>query len=396
MMFCANCGSHLDGDERFCAACGQPVMAQMPPQQATQPMTYQQQVQYQQLLYQQGMMPQPYLWPRPQEKGTLATFIDNVNRMTGGTEHVDLKMKDLVESVFRQHTKQEAEEIFIYGTAATTPPERYISAAWPHPWLYSRVFLVLAITMACLLFMTQALGNQLAAPGVIFIGALAVPFSALIFFFEVNAPRNISIFETTQIFFIGGVISLIMTMLVYGFIGFEKLNNTSTFLVGFAEEVGKLIVIAYFLRGAEKKYILNGLLIGAAVGAGFAVFETAGYIAKTNSLVVLYLRAALALGGHVAWGSLTGAALAMVKGSQPLRADHFFDFRFLKFLLVCIVLHGLWDMPLLSHILPLITQAGLMVLVWIFVLVMLHAGLRQISAQQAQAQQAVPQETPGA
>ena len=51
MMFCANCGSHLDGDERFCAACGQPVMAQMPPQQATQPMTYQQQVQYQ-----QGMM----------------------------------------------------------------------------------------------------------------------------------------------------------------------------------------------------------------------------------------------------------------------------------------------------------------------------------------------------
>jgi len=92
----------------------------------------------------------------------------------------------------------------------------------------------------------------------------------------------------------------------------------------------------------------------------------------------------LALGGHVAWGSLTGAALAMVKGSQPLRVDHFLDFRFLKFLLVCIVLHGLWDMPLLSHLLPLITQAGLMVLVWIFVLVMLHAGLRQISVQQAQ------------
>lgn len=32
MMFCANCGSQLDGDEKFCAACGQPVIAQMPPQ----------------------------------------------------------------------------------------------------------------------------------------------------------------------------------------------------------------------------------------------------------------------------------------------------------------------------------------------------------------------------
>jgi RsiW-degrading membrane proteinase PrsW (M82 family) len=182
--------------------------------------------------------------------------------------------------------------------------------------------------------------------------------------------------------------SLLMTMFVYGFIGFDKLDNMSTFLVGLAEEVGKVMVIAYFLRGREKKYILNGLLIGAAVGAGFAVFETAGYIAKSNSLTVLYLRGALALGGHVAWAGLTGAALAMVKGDKPLRGDHLMDVRFLKFLAVSIVLHGLWDMPLLSHIMPLITQVGLMAVVWIFLLVMLHAGLRQISTIQQQAKAA--------
>lgn len=89
--------------------------------------------------------------------------------------------------------------------------------------------------------------------------------------------------------------------------------------------------IAYFLRGQEKKYILNGLLIGAAVGVGVAVFETAGYIAKSHSLTVLYLRGALALGGHVAWAGLTGAALAMVKGDKPLRVDHLMDVRFLMF-----------------------------------------------------------------
>lgn len=61
------------------------------------------------------------------------------------------------------------------------------------------------------------------------------------------------------------------------------------------------------------------------------------------------------------------------------------DVRFLKFLAVSIVLHGLWDMPLLSHIMPLITQVGLMAVVWIFLLVMLHAGLRQISTIQQQA-----------
>lgn len=58
----------------------------------------------------------------PKTKSTLDSIIDNVNRMTGGTEHIDLKMKDLVENVFKKHTKAEAEEIFIYGTAATTPP----------------------------------------------------------------------------------------------------------------------------------------------------------------------------------------------------------------------------------------------------------------------------------
>ncbi|SDG60353.1 Membrane proteinase PrsW, cleaves anti-sigma factor RsiW, M82 family [Selenomonas sp. WCT3] len=378
-MFCVNCGTQLAGDERFCTKCGQPVVA--PPPMGMQGMAAG--------FRGQPMYQRPYYGRRlPPQKGTLDSLIDNVNRMTGGTEHVELKMKDLVENVFRKHTKQEAEQIFIYGTAATTPPEEQISTDWPHPWLYSRVFLVLAVTMLGLLFMNQMLGNKLAAPGVIFIGALAVPFSALIFFFEVNAPRNISIFETTQVFFIGGVMSLIMTMFVYGFIGFDKLNNTSTFLVGLAEEVGKVMVIAYFLRGQEKKYILNGLLIGAAVGAGFAVFETAGYIAKSNSLTVLYLRGALALGGHVAWAGLTGAALAMVKGDKPLRIDHLMDMRFLKFLAVSIVLHGLWDMPLLSHIMPLITQVGLMAVVWIFLLVMLHAGLRQISTIQQQAKAA--------
>ncbi|MBR1694968.1 MAG: PrsW family intramembrane metalloprotease [Selenomonas sp.] len=375
-MFCVNCGAQLDGDERFCTKCGQPVVAPAPMRSPLSAAAYRAQPMYRRPYYGRQI---------PKTKSTLESIIDNVNRMTGGTEHIDLKMKDLVENVFKKHTKAEAEEIFIYGTAATTPPEEKISTDWPHPWLYSRVFLVLVVTMVGLLFMTQMLGSELAAPGVIFIGALAVPFSALIFFFEVNAPRNISIFETTQIFFIGGVMSLIMTMAVYGFIGFEQLDNLSTFMVGVAEEVGKLSVIAYFLRGQEKKYILNGLLIGAAVGAGFAVFETAGYIAKSNSLTVLYMRGALALGGHVAWGGLTGAALAMVKGNQLLQLDHILDIRFLKFLLVSIVLHGLWDMPLLTHFMPLIVHVGLMALVWIFLLVMIHAGLRQISDKQQMA-----------
>lgn len=48
-------------------------------------------------------------------------------------------------------------------------------------------------------------------------------------------------------------------------------------MIGIIEEVEKIVVVAYFLRGKKEKYILNVLLIGAAVGTGCAVFESAGY-----------------------------------------------------------------------------------------------------------------------
>ena len=60
-------------------------------------------------------------------------------------------------------------------------------------------------------------------------------------------------------------------------------------------------------RLVEIDYILDGLLIGAAVGAGFAAFETAGYILRfgLNSgleamLEIIKLRGFLVPGGHVA------------------------------------------------------------------------------------------------
>ena len=299
--------------------------------------------------------------------------------MTGGTDHVELNMKDLVSNVLNSHSQEDAEEIFICGTSKTTPDFQNVSSAWPRPWLYSRVFLILAITFVCLLILCRDFGNTMAVPGLVFIGALAMPFSILIFFFEVNVPRNISIFEVTKIFFIGGVMSLLMTSLLYAFLEIRTLDTSGAFMVGFAEEVGKVIVVAYFISSAKKKYILNGLLIGAAVGAGFAVFETAGYIMKSQSLDVLYLRGVLSLGGHVAWAGLTGAALAMVKEDRPLSMEHLTNIKFLQFLAVAIILHGIWDMPSSNHFSLPVVQMGLVVVVWVFLLVMIHAGLRQIS-----------------
>ena len=46
---------------------------------------------------------------------------------------------------------------------------------------------------------------------------------------------------------------------------------------GIVEEVAKLLTVVVIMRNVRYKYILNGILFGATVGAGFAAFETAGY-----------------------------------------------------------------------------------------------------------------------
>ncbi|MCI6159274.1 MAG: PrsW family glutamic-type intramembrane protease [Selenomonadaceae bacterium] len=353
--FCPSCGTPHEQAARFCPNCGYDFQGEKV-QQAAQPEAISETA-----------------------KKKFAAIVDNVNHLTGGTEHVELHMHDLVENVFHSHTEAEAEKIFIAGTQQTTPPGSEISSKWPHPWLYSRVFAVLAVTFLLLYFIARQMHNVLVLPGIVFIGALAVPFSLLVFFFEVNAPRNISIFEVTRVFFIGGVLSILMSLIFSNVLNIQELTNSSAFLVGIAEEIGKAAIIAYFLREPTKKYMLNGLLIGAAVGAGFAVFETAGYIMMSQNEDVIYLRGIMALGTHTAWGAMIGAALAMVKKDAPLAGAHLTDVGFLKFLGIAIVLHGVWDMPAVGDFSMPVVQIALSVIVWVFLLVLIHAGLRQVS-----------------
>ena len=177
------------------------------------------------------------------------------------------------------------------------------------------------MTSLILYFILLEFQNINAIPGFIFMGAMTVPFALLVFFWEVNAPRNISIFSVVSMFFVGGVLSLVCTLILYKITGAGNLSYIGALLVGLVEEAGKIVVVAYYMKKTDSKYILNGLLLGACVGAGFAVFESAGYafrnLLETSStdvmLNVTLLRGVLSLGGHVVWTAIAGAALAATK-----------------------------------------------------------------------------------
>jgi RsiW-degrading membrane proteinase PrsW (M82 family) len=300
-------------------------------------------------------------------------------------------LKQMFSEVFRRRSEDEIEDYLLVGTSKTTPPIEVVQTGWPKPWLFFRVLAILAVTYVVftvtLLFLPDA-GNLI--PAVLFVGSFAVPLATLAFFFEMNSPRNVSVHRLVTLFLYGAVVSLIFAL-----IGYEMpiLGSMGPMAAGIVEEVAKLLTVVIVIRSVKYKYILNGLLFGATVGAGFAAFETAGYALNqgllkghtlsagvADMLAVLSVRAFLTPWGHVAWTAIAGAALWRVKGALPLKPGMFFDRRFLKAFMIPVVLHTFWDCP---WQLPFEGNMIISALVsWYVVFGLVQQGLRQVKEEQ--------------
>ncbi|MBM6947816.1 PrsW family glutamic-type intramembrane protease [Mordavella massiliensis] len=321
-------------------------------------------------------------------KSGMEKVVNTLNDMTGQEGEADIRLRELVSEVFKKHTADERDELFISGTKKTTPAPENMVSDWPHPWLFARIFLMFLLVFAGLLVMITQFDNLNGVPGAMFIGALAVPFSLMVFFWETNIPRNISIFEAVSIFFVGGVMSLICTLILYNFIQVGELNYTGAVLVGIIEEIGKIVVVGHYIKKMNTGYILNGLLLGSCVGAGFAVFETAGYAfnalllsgSVSGMVDILVLRGAMAVGGHTLWAAISAAGLVIAKGDRPFDKRFYLEPGFLKFLVLVIILHAVWDMPIRFGESMYLVQWILCAVAVLVALVILSSGLRQMSA----------------
>ncbi len=347
MKKCTNCNTELPDKDRYCKVCGE-----------------------------------SFYVAKSKDSG-IGAVIDGINDYVGNDDEADLNWKSLFADVFKKHSFDQAEELFIYGTKKTTPSMYEVSHRWPKPWLYSRVFMAFTLAFIFLNICVAFFGNSTSIPGLITVGAFAVPLSIMILFYEINAYRNISIFAVLFTFLVGGCASLLATLLLHFFIGATDIVILTTFLAAAFEEIAKVAIVYIILRRLSScKSILNGLLIGAAVGAGFAAFESAGY--AFNCLIsedvdsmyfVTYLRAFLAPGGHVTWAAISGAALMIASKGQPLTIKVFSSNKFWRLFIIPIVLHTMWNMPLPYMFIKLIS---LTIIVWIVTLILVEMGLKQV------------------
>lgn len=252
-----------------------------------------------------------------------------------------LGFSDIFSDVFRHHTKEENARLFLAGTPLTTPDEASMLSKWLKPYLFARIFLVGIV----LIIAGIAMNNGLIIPFIFMAGSFLMPIVGMIFFWEMNIPRNISFSTVLLMFLAGGILSLVFTHILSMFYLVDS-RVTLYISVGIGEEVAKILAAAVWLRKKNTKYVLSGMLVGAAVGAGFSAIESAGYnIVKGHwDFVQLLLRAFYAIGCHVSWTAIATGMLVWVKKDEELSVKHLLNPAFLGALAFSAGTHAIWDL----------------------------------------------------
>lgn len=332
---------------------------------------------------------------------------DAVSRLVGVDSIGGFSFSETFSHVFKTHSDEETELNLACGTTSTTPPLELISPAFPQPWMFIRTLaLSLGVFWLLKFSYSEVDQNPVLIPGLILLGSAATPLSLLVLFFEVNKPRNVSIYQLVKLVLGGGALAMLITSLLNPVVipfFVEKLYadpkkldwSDLAWTAGPVEESAKMLALLWVVNKRRYEWTLNGLLFGAAVGTGFAILETCGYafLSLTEGpakgveamFSILLLRGLLAsFSMHVVWSAIVGAGLWRAKRGRPFEISILASRLFVGPFLVAVSLHALWNSPLscggfVTKIL-LVSSVG-----WIVVIGLIREGLREIAGARYQA-----------
>lgn len=313
-----------------------------------------------------------------------------------------IKWKDILAESRKKHSKQELEYALSAGTAMNSATEEDMLQKWHKPWVWYRLFIIGLMAIAfvfAVYFISIKIEYIVPAIQIItmVVPPIIIPLVVLVFLWELNVPKNISIYELIGYFFIGGVTSLLVTEII---LRFFATDNKPASYAAFVEEPAKLIaalLCILFFSKRKKLYGINGIIIGAAVGAGFTGFESAQYAFSLEMTayygamyMFVYARLIGAFGTHTLWcASYSGAyALACKKGK--MRVDAFLDIDFLIAFVGAVALHFSWNAFAtysaeqgLASIVSNLAYVGFVLLQWLLVLYVVKKCLYQVIAPAA-------------
>ncbi|WP_432026950.1 PrsW family glutamic-type intramembrane protease [Streptomyces sp. 1222.5] len=205
--------------------------------------------------------------------------------------------------------------------------------------------LALWVPAACVAYLTRSTATL---PMLILLGGFAVPVAYVLWAYERHA-RDLGVSAVLGCFLAGGSLGVLGAALAEGHLAHPSLGR---FLgVGLIEEAAKLGALVFVLRRRPGiRGMRAGLVLGAAVGAGFAALESAGYglaaVASADGTDLRTLletelpRGVLAPFGQALWTAVAGGALLSLR--RPNGTFRYAPPVVAAFMGACL-LHTLWD-----------------------------------------------------
>jgi protease PrsW len=222
------------------------------------------------------------------------------------------------------------------------------SARTRHTRAWLRMFLGgLALWVAATI-VTFITSNPNLVPTVILLGSFLVPVTFVAYAFEHRVSDVLTEHTIFVGFIYGGVLGVLLASLLE--LPFAGNGSLVTFVgVGLVEEGSKLIALWWVARRLTAYVTADGIVLGAAVGFGFAAFESAGYafnalftergLSLANLVETEVLRGILTPVGHGLWTAILGGVLFSTARGGRLRIT----WALAGWYLVVSLLHAFWD-----------------------------------------------------
>jgi RsiW-degrading membrane proteinase PrsW (M82 family) len=187
---------------------------------------------------------------------------------------------------------------------------------------------------------------------VVLLGSFLVPTTGVIWYVDHYQSPELTGSLVARAFIVGGVLGVMAASILESL--FIRPGMAMYVGVGLIEEGAKLLALMFVAREMARRTIRDGVVLGAAVGFGFAALESSGYafnallvvengqpvgLSLSDLVVTELLRGILAPLGHGLWTGLLGGILFRelpLGGWRPTRG-------LLGAYLFVSVLHGLFD-----------------------------------------------------
>ena len=213
--------------------------------------------------------------------------------------------------------------------------------------LWQQIFLIGFLLFAVGLGVLYATQNPVLFPTVVLLGNFLIPITFVVFLYQNRQFSRLPLANVILGFLYGGALAVFLASVLESAL-ITQLTFGTAFSVGLIEELAKILPLFLIARNLKHNVQTNGIILGVAIGMGFAALESTGYSfvaflesggSLTLSVGVLVLRGLLSPAAHGAW---TGILAGII-----FRESRMFSFRIdfwvvLAFLGVS-ALHGLWN-----------------------------------------------------